>query len=196
MDQPSYPKNVSADVSGGQLTIAWDRNPEADVDFYAVYCDTVSGFAPSPSTLLATTPDTALTVPAPGDTTWYRVSAVDTAGYAGGYSDEAASEPGTASAIEDTPRLSTRLEQNVPNPFNPATTIRFAIAAPARVDLVIYDVAGRRVRTLVAGHRPPDTYKVTWDGTDDRGARVASGIYFYRLTTGRFAQTRKMVLLK
>jgi hypothetical protein len=196
MDQPSYPKNVSTDITAGQLTIAWDRNPEADVAFYAVYCDTVSGFVPSSSTLLTTTPDTMLTVPAPGDTTWYRVSAVDTAGYASGYSDEATSEPGTASAIEHTPRMTTRLEQNVPNPFNPATAIRFAIAAPARVDLVIYDVAGRRVRTLVSGHRPPDTYRVTWDGTDDRGARVASGIYFYRLTAGNFAQTRKMVLLK
>jgi hypothetical protein len=196
MEQPSYPRNLAANADAGQLTLSWDRNPEPDVDVYAVYCDTTAGFVPSVLTLVSTTADTMLTVPEPDDTTYYRVCAVDTAGYASGYSDEALSEGGTATGIEEVARLRTHLEHNVPNPFNPTTTIEFAVAVPARVQLVIYDVAGRRVRTLVDGQRRPDVYSVTWDGVDDRGQRVASGIYFYRLTAGAFSQTRKMVLLK
>lgn len=195
MEQPSYPKNVATGTSAGQLTISWDANPEGDVDYYAVYCDTTSGFVPSPGTLVSTTPDTSLTIPTPTDTTYYRVSAVDTSGYAGGFSGEAVSVPGTASGVETSPvRFS--LLQNYPNPFNPSTTISFSVAARVRVDLVVYDVAGRRVRTLVGDDRVPDVYKVTWDGTNDSGERVASGIYFYRLQAGTYTQTRKMVLVK
>jgi hypothetical protein len=196
MEQPSYPKDVATNVSAGELTISWDENPEGDVDYYAVYCDTTSGFVPSVGTLVSTTPDTSLTIPAPSDTTYYRISAVDTSGYAGGYSNEAASEGGTASAVGNIARVTNRLDQNAPNPFNPSTTISFAIAAPGRVDLVIYDVAGRRVRSLVGDNFQPDVYRVTWNGINDRGEHVASGIYFYRLSAGAFTQTRKMVLLK
>jgi hypothetical protein len=198
MDQPSYPKNVMTNIAAGQLTISWDKNPEGDVDYYAVYCDTVSGFTPSAANLAATAaaPDTSVTLPAPTDTTYYRVSAVDTTTYAGGYSDEAVSEPSPASGVAAAKPLTYHLSQNVPNPFNPTTTIRFSLAEPGRVNLVIYDVGGRRVRELLAGRRDANVYTVTWDGTNDRGERVSSGVYFYRLTAGSFRQTKKMVLLK
>ncbi|MDH4036302.1 MAG: T9SS type A sorting domain-containing protein [Candidatus Krumholzibacteria bacterium] len=102
-----------------------------------------------------------------------------------------------ATAVGDVPGPA-RLEQNIPNPFNPSTEIRYTIARAGPVWLVIYDVTGARVRELVAGRQEPraDGYRVTWDGTDDRGRRVASGVYYYRLVAGEFTQTRKMVLLK
>jgi hypothetical protein len=90
----------------------------------------------------------------------------------------------------------TVLLQNVPNPFNPTTTIRFELSQPADVRLEIYSVRGERIRTLVSGARPAGSHAVVWDGRDRRGAAVASGVYFYRLEAGRFARTRKMVLLK
>jgi hypothetical protein len=93
-------------------------------------------------------------------------------------------------------RLTNGLEQNMPNPFNPVTTIKYSIAHDLDVRLVVYDVAGRRVRSLVDQRQRADVYRITWDGTNDRGERVASGMYFYRLVAGKFVSTRKMLLLK
>jgi len=94
------------------------------------------------------------------------------------------------------PRLVTALDQNTPNPFNPDTRIPFAVGNPGRVALRIYDVSGKRVRTLVDGSLPAGEYTESWDGRDDHGIPVAGGVYFYRLTTGTRALTRKAVLLK
>jgi hypothetical protein len=90
------------------------------------------------------------------------------------------------------------LRQNYPNPFNPATQIAYYVpeGAPQHASLVIYDVTGARVRTLVNGMRGTGSYVETWDGRDGGGRQVASGIYFYRLVLGPFTATRRMMLLK
>ena len=88
------------------------------------------------------------------------------------------------------------LAQNFPNPFNPSTRIAFGLAAPADVSLRIYDAAGRLVRVLAEDARPAGNYSELWDGRDSGGRAVASGIYFYRLQAGAFAETRKMALLR
>ncbi|HUV29515.1 MAG TPA: right-handed parallel beta-helix repeat-containing protein [Acidobacteriota bacterium] len=88
------------------------------------------------------------------------------------------------------------LSQNFPNPFNPATTIRFSLPRAADVDLLVYNVLGRRVRTLRHRRFPAGVHTVTWDGTDDGGSPVASGTYISRLTAGEFSATHKMLLLK
>lgn len=88
------------------------------------------------------------------------------------------------------------VEQNSPNPFNPVTTIFFGLAVEDHVELRIYDVAGRNVCTLVDGKKPAGNYSVRWDGTDDRGRKVSSGVYFCRLESGSFREGRKLVLLK
>jgi hypothetical protein len=93
-------------------------------------------------------------------------------------------------------RLAYGLDQNAPNPFNPTTTIKYAIAADGPVSLTIYDVGGRRVRTLVDETLRANVYRTTWDGRNDNGASVASGMYFYKLVAGKYTQTRKMMLLK
>jgi hypothetical protein len=89
------------------------------------------------------------------------------------------------------------LHANVPNPFNPSTEIRFDLPAAGDVHLHVYDVRGRAVRTLVDG-RPhvAGRHHATWDGRDDRGNVVASGVYFYRIRASAFTGTRRMVLLK
>ena len=94
------------------------------------------------------------------------------------------------------PRATTSLEQNSPNPFNPGTTIHFSLAARERAQLDIYSADGRLVRRLLDATRNPGSYQVNWDGRDDRGATVTSGVYFYRLTAGKFSDSRRMVLLK
>jgi len=89
-----------------------------------------------------------------------------------------------------------RLEQNVPNPFNPTTLITYEVAGDALVRLVVFDVSGRRVRTLVNRAQAPGRYDAVWDGRDEGGRAVSSGVYFYRLESSGFTQTRRMVLLK
>ena len=86
------------------------------------------------------------------------------------------------------------LFQNHPNPFNPTTTIRFTLPERMRVRLNVYDVAGRRVATLVDGNPRDGEKEVIWDGRIDAGEPVASDIYLYRLVTRDFTGTRKMVL--
>ncbi|MFQ5599308.1 MAG: FlgD immunoglobulin-like domain containing protein, partial [Candidatus Krumholzibacteriia bacterium] len=102
---------------------------------------------------------------------------------------------GDADDLGGVPRA-TRLHQNAPNPFNPTTEIRFDLARDGRVALRIYDVAGRRVRTLVDGQMPPGFHASAWDGLDEAGRRVSSGVYFYRLEAGDVTATRKLVVMK
>lgn len=88
------------------------------------------------------------------------------------------------------------LEQNRPNPFNPYTTISFRLTRHGDARLVVYDVRGARVRSLVDRRLGPGEHIVEWDGTDDHGHRVASGVYYYELTSGSESARRRMVLLK
>lgn len=88
------------------------------------------------------------------------------------------------------------LFQNYPNPFNPVTTVRYGLPERAEVTLVIYDILGRKVRTLVQGSQEPGYKSVTWDGTNDIGEQVSAGLYLYRIRAGDFTETRKTVLLR
>ncbi len=89
------------------------------------------------------------------------------------------------------------LSQNYPNPFNPGTKILFALPHASRVTLLVFDVTGRQVRKLAEGKFTSGRHQVIWDGKDDNGRQVASGVYFYRLTAGSgFVATRKMILLR
>jgi len=88
------------------------------------------------------------------------------------------------------------LEQNYPNPFNPETAISYQLAAASDVEQAIFDLTGRRVRTLVRGQQNAGAHTVSWDGRDERGQAVASGVYFYRLVADGHVQVRRMVLLR
>jgi len=90
------------------------------------------------------------------------------------------------------------LFQNSPNPFNPATSIRYEIpgSQEVMVRLKIYDSRGGLVRVLVDGLRKPGVYRAVWNAGDDAGRRISSGLYIYRLEAGGFIQTRKMLFLR
>ncbi len=93
------------------------------------------------------------------------------------------------------------LEQNYPNPFNPATRIQFRVGRlefgdPSYTTLTVYNILGQRVKTLIDENKLPGRYEVIWDGKDEKGKEVSSGIYFYRLETSGFKETKKMVLLR
>ena len=88
------------------------------------------------------------------------------------------------------------LEQNYPNPFNPTTTIQYALPRQSNVSLLIYNVSGQKVRELVNKQQTTGKYQVIWDGRNDAGREVSSGIYLYTMTAGNFKNTGKMVLIR
>ena len=106
---------------------------------------------------------------------------------------------GGVSAVEqvgETP-AKFKLNNNYPNPFNPSTTIQFALPESGKVRLEVYNIQGRLVNSIIDSEfKNAGSYKATWDGTDNTGSRVASGIYFARLTSANHMQTIKMNLLK
>jgi hypothetical protein len=98
-------------------------------------------------------------------------------------------------AGESTPQAF-RLAQNCPNPFNPQTAISYCLPQDGHVRLVIYNVAGQKVRTLVDEHQSAGEKEVSWDGRDRQGNYAASGVYFYKLRAGQSCATKKMLLMK
>jgi len=89
-----------------------------------------------------------------------------------------------------------RLAQNHPNPFNPSTSIKYSVAREGHVELGIYDLSGRLIRTLVSETRGSGDYTVTWDGKNVSGGGVPSGMYFYKFSSGGESTSRKMTLVK
>ncbi len=92
-------------------------------------------------------------------------------------------------------RLAFELGQNTPNPFRPTTTIRFSLPSERQVELRVFDVAGRTVKTLASGPMAAGVHTLTWDATNDAGSHLSSGVYFYRLTAGKDRAQRKMVIV-
>ena len=88
------------------------------------------------------------------------------------------------------------LKQNFPNPFNPNTTIQFQLPAASHMSLKIYNLDGQLIKTLISEQMTAGNHNVNWDGTNDLGIKVGSGLYFYRIQAGRFTTARRMILIK
>ncbi len=101
--------------------------------------------------------------------------------------------PTTPTGVDELPALPTvfSLEQNHPNPFNPVTTIRYAVPEQTRVTIVLFDIRGRHVESLLDSDHDPGYFDLRFDAS-----LVPSGVYFYRLQAGDYAETKKMILLK
>ena len=117
------------------------------------------------------------------------------------YSPDAASAPSVFHTVSSTPLTESALLPNYPNPFNPETWIPYQLAKPAEVTLTIYSIDGKLIRTLALGHQDAGAYHskaraAYWDGKNELGERVASGLYFYTFTTEDFSATRKMLIMK
>jgi len=88
------------------------------------------------------------------------------------------------------------LHQNYPNPFNPTTTIRYDLPEQAMVLITIYDITGRKIRSLINKQKEPGYRSVVWDARNNAGVQVGTGIYFFSIRTGDYSKTRKMLLVK
>jgi hypothetical protein len=129
----------------------------------------------------------------PGESYVYRLEVVDRSGATETFDAGPVTFPGGAPG----PRIRELvLYQNLPNPFNPTTSIRFELPEAGPVSVRIYDTAGRLVRTLVDATLTPEVYVFEWDGNDDNGRALESGVYFYSLRAGEQELTRKLVMLR
>ncbi|RJR27428.1 MAG: T9SS C-terminal target domain-containing protein [Candidatus Latescibacterota bacterium] len=195
---PSQPSALAGEQSydPAGLSLSWSANSERDLKCYAVYRGTSADFAPSAENRVGSPAE-----PSFFDTEWrwdagyyYKVSAVDVHD---NESPRAVLGPDGVTGVETPEAVRvTRLHQNVPNPFNPSTDIRFDLKERGVVSLRVYDASGRLIRELAGGERAAGRYVETWDGRDDAGRSVASGVYFCRLETGSHTSAKKMLLLR
>jgi len=98
--------------------------------------------------------------------------------------------------VEETSPAQFALLVNYPNPFNPSTTISFTLPSPSRAELDVYSITGQRIRTLVSGIQSSGKHSILWDGRDDSGKAVSSGVYLSRLVMGKKVAVGRMLLLK
>jgi hypothetical protein len=108
-------------------------------------------------------------------------------------------EPVIIQIVAGTPELEqfkNLLQQNYPNPFNPFTTIEFSVGKGSLVSLTIFNAKGERVKDLLHEEHSPGNYQVVWDGRDDMGRQVSSGVYFFVMEAGEFTSVKKMLMVK
>ncbi len=192
---PSTPQNPSVlSLSGARIRVQWDRNRvDPDVDFYSLYRSVTSGFPVNQATRLATTADTTKTdsTTLNGQQYYYRVTTVD---FHGNESAPTAELTTTAVRVDRVTSFPAEfsLEQNYPNPFNPSTEIKFSVASTGRAMVSVYNLLGEQVASLYDGNAEAGQYySVMFDGS-----KLASGAYLYRLQSGSFVETRKLMLVK
>ncbi|MFO7652318.1 MAG: FlgD immunoglobulin-like domain containing protein [Candidatus Krumholzibacteriia bacterium] len=189
---PAVPTGLLVTYATAGNALNWDPPTEPDFQYHRIYRGPTADFVPGPESLVHETTGNQWTDPQGDWSHHYRVSTLD---HAGNESD--ATSPVTASSADVALPTELRLVQNHPNPFNPSTTIRFDLPRTGSVDLRIYDVSGRLVRRLISGDRlPPGRRAALWDGRDDAGHNVATGVYFCRLQVGSFRQSIRMALVK
>jgi subtilisin family serine protease len=191
---PGKPDSVQVVLAGAPAdSIAFSLSLDGGVS-YPIFLGTLTAVAPGPPRSLAWWVDGSYaTGAAKIRGVAYRVGGNVTA-----YSDSLflIAAPTAVEIADATPAARFTLESNVPNPFNPETMIRFATAQAGRVTLVVYDIHGARVRTLVNEWTPAGSFRARWDGRNDHGTAVASGVYLYELREGGKRISRKMSLLK
>jgi len=128
---------------------------------------------------------------------YWRVASKTDKGEVSDYSAPAVFSTGNVVSVSET-TLPNEFElfQNYPNPFNPSTIIKFTLPESGIVTLKIYDVLGNEIRTLVNNEYSKGTYEIQWNGEDNNGRKVSSGFYIYKLTSGKYSSSKKMLLIK
>ena len=205
---PKAPDSLDASFDSIAITLAWKPNTEADLSHYLVYKDTVFNFIPDTFKIVGIVSKDSSSFRdynwEYGKTYYYKLSAYDLTNHQSPYSDELMIKATDVPWIEEIKVEIDKysLSQNYPNPFNPTTVIVYYLPdigfQPAEVELTIYNVLGKKVRTLVKERQHLGEHRAVWDGKDDDGNDVASGIYFYRLKVSGvdFVKAKKMTLIR
>jgi hypothetical protein len=192
---PAIPTNLTATPGNTTALLKWKKNIEFDMWQYGVYRNTSNN--PSTATFIGAVnhPDTTLTATGltNGTTYYFWVRSADRycVPRAGGYSTVASCTPTKISQISSTIPDKYSLLQNYPNPFNPSTAIHFNLPKDTYVELKVYDITGKEITMLANGTYKAGSYMIDFDASN-----YSSGVYFYKLTAGRFTDIKRMVLVK
>jgi len=198
---PASPAGLAASWQDSGASVTWQRNSEADLAAYRLYRDTSPILFADPLLLLkeAAPGDTAYfdTTDLRGQIVYYRLTALDGQGHESSLGNEVVLSV-TAIPGEDDGVLPQELVlyPNYPNPFNASTLVSFSLPRPAAATVAVYDVLGRRIRTLTDQAFAAGKHSVRWEGTDDQNRSVASGVYFIVFHGGPDFKVQKSVLLK
>ena len=203
---PAIPDSISGQFEQDTIILNWAFNTEADFSNYLLYKDTVSDFEPSVFNLIAE-PEISYYIDT--DVTnehnyYYRIASLDNQDNVSDYSEELEvlttgiwDQPGEA-----LPQITT-IKTNYPNPFNTSTTIVYWVAnlgpVPAEIKIYIYDITGRKVRTLINDRKEVGEHNIIWDGKDDNGADCSTGVYFSKISQWGLelsGKPKKLVLVK
>ncbi|MCG3118755.1 MAG: hypothetical protein ALAOOOJD_01019 [bacterium] len=192
---PVAPSNFTVKgLAGNSLELSWAEPIDTDFQYFALYRSTTENFDPIGTKPLTTLVGTKYTDTVQGGKYFYWLSAFDFAGNESKFSKASftvgVSEHGGGVPTEYA------LEQNYPNPFNPETWIKYQVPVSGHVRLSIYNAIGQQVRVLVDGEQPAQYYSVMWDGRDNAGNPMPSGIYIYRLESEKFTAIKKMIMMK
>ena len=210
--KPNSPENLVTTFDGNDLIISWDKATDAETEQDALTYNIRIGTTPNSNEIMpsmANSQSGYRLMPQSGNanhsTTWriknvsdttiyWTVQAIDNS-YAG---SEFAPVQQFITAIDPGNPVANqfKLAQNYPNPFNPSTTIEYELPVSGDVELVIYNILGETVRTLLRENQPAGTYTILWDGRNNNGKFAESGIYFCKMKAGNFSEIRKMVLIK
>ncbi len=174
---PAPPAPFTGAYVVGATHLHWGANAEPDLAGYRVYRGTTGGFVPGPANLAGEPPDTGFVDTGPAGR-WYKLTAVDSHG---NESPVAVLGPDGTTDAPDAPLPAELVFAGAsPNPFRGETALRFALPRGTHVRLMVFDAAGRRVRTLADGSFPAGEHVARWDGCDTGGSAVSSGLYFVR----------------
>ena len=196
---PAAPGKVAAKEVEATIEVTWEESPDADFKYFSIRRGTESGFnAADLSTQIGTTTGISfIDAEVEGDAQYYyRVVAFDFNGNQGELSEEVSAIVSAIDGFAQTIPTVFALDQNYPNPFNPTTTIAFDLPQNVDVSIVIFNALGRKVRTLVNEAKAAGSYRVSWNGINDNGIKVATGIYIYTIRAGEFVESRRMTLIK
>ena len=181
------------------VTLAWSPNTETYLYHYIMYRDTIPGtmkylaVIPKSDTIYVDTNVVA------GKTYYYKLTASDSNGYESDPSNEVSI---TIEAISSTGGEGNneienfQLYQNYPNPFNPTTTIDYRLASNSKVTITVYNILGNEIKKLVDEFKAAGSYQTIWDGKNNNGRSVSSGVYFYQMIAENYTLVKKLILQK
>ncbi|MBI5472559.1 MAG: T9SS type A sorting domain-containing protein [Ignavibacteriae bacterium] len=189
---PSAPTNLIANVVAGRINLGWEQPTDPDIQFFAIYRSTTPNVLPTSENRVGTASvNSFIDQNAVGNTSYYYcIAAFDTAGNQSGSSNEVQIILTGAGGGNGLP-TTFHLFQNYPNPFNPTSIVRYDVPRSGFVNITLYDMLGRAIKTLVNEEKTAGTFEISVDASG-----LSSGVYLYRMQAGTFVQVRKMLLMK
>lgn len=187
---PGVPAGLAAQTVAGGTSLSWQPSPAPDFQYFRIYRGSDPGFVPGPGTFVHASATPGWTDPTQGAFTW-KVTAVDFNG-----NESVPASTTIATGVENRLPVRLALGAPAPNPFRHSLELVLEVPASCGpLDLSIFDLAGRRIRTVMSGLLPPGRHTLSWDGRGQHGGRVAAGVYVARLAGAGQTFTRRMTMI-